>query len=42
MLLKKGPRGPDWRTYLKPFDKELAKKKKFKKIKDKRYKVKED
>ena len=39
MLLKKGPRGPEWRTFLIPFDKELAKKKKFKKIKGKRYKV---
>ncbi len=38
-MLRKGPRGPEWKTFLVPFDKELAKKKKFKKIKDKRYKV---
>ena len=39
VLLKKGPRGPEWRTFRVPFDKEHAKKKKFRKIKDKRYKV---
>ncbi len=38
--MKKGPRGPEWRTYRVPFDPELAKKKKYRKIKDKRYKVK--
>jgi len=38
VLVKKGPRGDEWRTFTVPFDKNLAKKKKFKKIKDKRYK----
>jgi len=38
VLLQKGARGNTWRTFLVPFDEDLAKKKKrFKQIKDKKY-----
>ena len=36
VLVKKGPRGPDWKTFQIPFDAELIKKKKFKKFKGQR------
>ncbi|XP_059097158.1 prolyl 4-hydroxylase subunit alpha-2-like isoform X2 [Tigriopus californicus] len=37
VLEKKGPRNRSWRTFLVPFDEKLRKKKKYKKIKNKRY-----
>lgn len=37
VLEKKGPRDRGWRTFLVPFDEKLRKKKKYKKIKNKRY-----
>ncbi len=39
VLVQKGPRGENWKTFRVPFDQKLAKKKKYKKIKDKRYTV---
>ena len=35
----RGPVGPDWRTYAIPFDAKLKKKKKFKKLKGKRFRT---
>ena len=37
VLIRRGPVGDNWRTFTVPFNKDLRKKKKFKKIKDKNF-----